>query len=78
MHELSVKCLLCNEDQVILAPSACELRDMVTEINDSLKKKLPTTTAQGFGGHFVFTRGDATLSYMRSEKKIWATFGPED
>ncbi|GBP27455.1 hypothetical protein EVAR_17157_1 [Eumeta japonica] len=28
MHELSVRCLLCDDDQVILAPSACGLQEM--------------------------------------------------
>ncbi|GBP42407.1 hypothetical protein EVAR_30040_1 [Eumeta japonica] len=38
-EELSVECLLHAEDQVIRAPSKCELQDMVNEMNDSVKKR---------------------------------------
>ncbi|GBP79312.1 General transcription factor II-I repeat domain-containing protein 2A [Eumeta japonica] len=38
MDELSVKCLLYADDQIILAPSVCGLQDMVNKTNDSLKK----------------------------------------
>ncbi|GBP66749.1 hypothetical protein EVAR_28616_1 [Eumeta japonica] len=37
--ELCVKCLLYAYEQVILAPSACSLQEMVNEMNDSVKKK---------------------------------------
>ncbi|GBP20885.1 hypothetical protein EVAR_80704_1 [Eumeta japonica] len=36
---LSVKCLLYADDQVIIAPSACGLQEMVNKMNDSVKKK---------------------------------------
>ncbi|GBP41816.1 hypothetical protein EVAR_26938_1 [Eumeta japonica] len=39
MDELSVKCLLYVDDQVILAPSACGLQEMVNKMNDSVKKR---------------------------------------
>ncbi|GBP69658.1 hypothetical protein EVAR_49910_1 [Eumeta japonica] len=39
MDELSVNCLLYTDDQVILAPSACELQEMVNKMNDSVKKR---------------------------------------
>ncbi|GBP84592.1 hypothetical protein EVAR_68858_1 [Eumeta japonica] len=35
---MCVKCLLYADDQVIIAPSACELH-IVTEMNDSVKKR---------------------------------------
>ncbi|GBP55157.1 hypothetical protein EVAR_90179_1 [Eumeta japonica] len=38
MDELSVKCLLHADDQVILTPSVCELQEMVTKMNDFIKK----------------------------------------
>ncbi|GBP30676.1 hypothetical protein EVAR_75897_1 [Eumeta japonica] len=38
MDELSFKCLLYTDDQVILAPSACGLQEMVNKVNDSVKK----------------------------------------
>ncbi|GBP42037.1 hypothetical protein EVAR_95036_1 [Eumeta japonica] len=34
-----VKCLLCVDDKVILAPSMCELQEMVNKVNDSVNKK---------------------------------------
>ncbi|GBP21269.1 hypothetical protein EVAR_11664_1 [Eumeta japonica] len=39
MDELSVKFFLCVDDQVIVAPSACGLQEMVNKINDSVKKR---------------------------------------
>ncbi|GBP61741.1 hypothetical protein EVAR_31069_1 [Eumeta japonica] len=39
MDELSVKCLLYADDQVILAPSACGLQEMVNKLNDSVKNR---------------------------------------
>ncbi|GBP89198.1 hypothetical protein EVAR_60377_1 [Eumeta japonica] len=39
MDELSVKCFLYADDQVLLAPSACGLQEMVNKMNDSVKKK---------------------------------------
>ncbi|GBP44926.1 hypothetical protein EVAR_84417_1 [Eumeta japonica] len=39
MDELPVKCLLYTEDQVILAPSTCELKEMATLMNDCVKKR---------------------------------------
>ncbi|GBP82399.1 hypothetical protein EVAR_49709_1 [Eumeta japonica] len=39
MDELSVKCLLYPDDQVILAPWACGLHEMENKMNDSVKKK---------------------------------------
>ncbi|GBP81055.1 ATP-dependent zinc metalloprotease YME1 homolog [Eumeta japonica] len=39
MYELSVKSLLYVDGQVILAPSAYELHDIVTKMNDSAKKR---------------------------------------
>ncbi|GBP48295.1 hypothetical protein EVAR_34788_1 [Eumeta japonica] len=39
MDELSVNCLLYADDQVILAPSACGLQEMVHKMNDSFKKR---------------------------------------
>ncbi|GBP74482.1 Mariner Mos1 transposase [Eumeta japonica] len=38
MDELSAKCLLYADDQVLLVPSACELQAMVTKMNDFVKK----------------------------------------
>ncbi|GBP44425.1 hypothetical protein EVAR_39433_1 [Eumeta japonica] len=39
INELSVKCLLYTDDQVILAPSVCGLQEMVNKIDDYIKKK---------------------------------------
>ncbi|GBP87752.1 hypothetical protein EVAR_61940_1 [Eumeta japonica] len=39
MDELPVKCLLYADDQVILAPSACELQELINKMNDSVKKR---------------------------------------
>ncbi|GBP65314.1 hypothetical protein EVAR_48020_1 [Eumeta japonica] len=39
MDELSVKRLLYIDDQVILAPSACGLQEMVNKMNNSFKKR---------------------------------------
>ncbi|GBP87324.1 Transmembrane protein 62 [Eumeta japonica] len=36
---VSVKCLMYANHQVILAPWACELQEMVTKMNDSVKKR---------------------------------------
>ncbi|GBP78830.1 hypothetical protein EVAR_103391_1 [Eumeta japonica] len=43
MDELSVKRLLYADDQVFLAPLACELKEMVNKMNDSLKIRNPYT-----------------------------------
>ncbi|GBP42050.1 hypothetical protein EVAR_29405_1 [Eumeta japonica] len=40
MDELSVKCLLYAEDQVILAPLECGLQGMSNKMNDSVKKRV--------------------------------------
>ncbi|GBP82605.1 Retrovirus-related Pol polyprotein from transposon TNT 1-94 [Eumeta japonica] len=40
IDELSVKCLLYADDQVILAQSACELQEIVTKMNDSVKRQV--------------------------------------
>ncbi|GBP74178.1 hypothetical protein EVAR_48227_1 [Eumeta japonica] len=39
LDELSVKCLLYANDQVILAPSACGLQEMLNKMNDSVNKR---------------------------------------
>ncbi|GBP32918.1 hypothetical protein EVAR_20095_1 [Eumeta japonica] len=39
MDELSVKCLLYSDDQVILALSACGPQEMVNKMNGSVKKR---------------------------------------
>ncbi|GBO98641.1 Retrovirus-related Pol polyprotein from type-2 retrotransposable element R2DM; Endonuclease [Eumeta japonica] len=39
MDKVSIKCLLYANDQVILAPSACGLQEMVNKMNDSIKKR---------------------------------------
>ncbi|GBP54939.1 hypothetical protein EVAR_29781_1 [Eumeta japonica] len=39
MDELSVKCFLYTADPIILGSSACELQEMVTKMNDSIKKR---------------------------------------
>ncbi|GBP75778.1 hypothetical protein EVAR_60091_1 [Eumeta japonica] len=39
MEELSVKCLLYADDQIILAPLACGLQEMENQMNDSVKKR---------------------------------------
>ncbi|GBP09618.1 hypothetical protein EVAR_66732_1 [Eumeta japonica] len=47
MDELSVKCLLYADDQVILALSACELQEMVIEMNDYVKVGLDKGVSKG-------------------------------
>ncbi|GBP89333.1 hypothetical protein EVAR_65165_1 [Eumeta japonica] len=39
IDELSVKCLMYADDQVILAPLACGLQEMINKMNDSVKKR---------------------------------------
>ncbi|GBP05451.1 hypothetical protein EVAR_2978_1 [Eumeta japonica] len=39
IDELSVKCLVYADDHVTLGPSACGLQEMVTKMNDSVKKR---------------------------------------
>ncbi|GBP73853.1 hypothetical protein EVAR_52413_1 [Eumeta japonica] len=39
MGKLSVKCLLNADGQVILAPSACQLQEMVIKMNNFIKKR---------------------------------------
>ncbi|GBP81832.1 hypothetical protein EVAR_56302_1 [Eumeta japonica] len=39
MNKLSVQCLLYTDDQVFLASSVCELQEIVTKMNDAVKKK---------------------------------------
>ncbi|GBP11772.1 Negative elongation factor D [Eumeta japonica] len=59
MDELSVKCLLYAEDQVILASWACGLQEMVNKMNDFVKKR----SMKGNVGKtkvMVFERGENT------------------
>ncbi|GBP21608.1 hypothetical protein EVAR_9793_1 [Eumeta japonica] len=59
MDELSVKCLLYADDQVILAPSTCGLQKMISKMNDSVKKggmEVDVAKAKAM----VFERGEST------------------
>ncbi|GBP77107.1 hypothetical protein EVAR_61109_1 [Eumeta japonica] len=59
MDELSVKCLLHANDQVILVPSACGLQEMVNKMNDFVKKK-SVKVYVGKTKVMVFERGEST------------------
>ncbi|GBP13558.1 hypothetical protein EVAR_6905_1 [Eumeta japonica] len=59
MNEQSVKCLLYADDQVILAPSACGLQEMVNKMNDSVKKKGMKVNV-GKTKMIVLERGEST------------------
>ncbi|GBP46935.1 hypothetical protein EVAR_30967_1 [Eumeta japonica] len=59
MDELSVKCLLYADDQVILSPSASELQEMVSKMNDSVKKKVMKVNF-GKTKMMVFEVGEST------------------
>ncbi|GBP24033.1 hypothetical protein EVAR_10134_1 [Eumeta japonica] len=58
MDDLSVKCLLYTDDQVILAPSACGLQEMVTKVNDFVKKRGILVNV-GKAKVMVFERGES-------------------
>ncbi|GBP03759.1 hypothetical protein EVAR_2483_1 [Eumeta japonica] len=58
MDELSVKCLLYADNQLILAPSACGLQEMV-KMNDSVKKRGMKVNF-GMTKVIVFERGEST------------------
>ncbi|GBP28602.1 hypothetical protein EVAR_85801_1 [Eumeta japonica] len=59
MDELSVKCLLYTDDQIIIAPSACELKEMVNKKNVSLKKRCMKANV-GKTKVMVFEGGEST------------------
>ncbi|GBP91548.1 hypothetical protein EVAR_66774_1 [Eumeta japonica] len=69
--ELSVKCLLYVDDQVILGPSACELQGMVNKINDSDKKRDPCLICICYWGQartalvVLYERGALKYKYTR-------------
>ncbi|GBP59055.1 LINE-1 reverse transcriptase homolog [Eumeta japonica] len=52
MDELSVKCLLYADDQVILAPSACGLQEMVNRMNDCVKKRSMKVSEWGLARYY--------------------------
>ncbi|GBP57397.1 hypothetical protein EVAR_51244_1 [Eumeta japonica] len=58
MDELSVKCLLYADDQVILAPSTCRLQMMVNKTHDSVKKRGMEVNV-GMTKIIVFERGES-------------------
>ncbi|GBP34619.1 hypothetical protein EVAR_19010_1 [Eumeta japonica] len=60
MDNLSVKHLLYTENQVMLAPSACELQEMEIKINDSIKKKGMKANVSKTKV-IVFERGESTI-----------------
>ncbi|GBO99699.1 hypothetical protein EVAR_795_1 [Eumeta japonica] len=59
MDELSVKCLLYADDQVILAPSSCGLQKMVNKKNDSIKNRSLKVDV-GKTKVIVFKKGEST------------------
>ncbi|GBP50557.1 hypothetical protein EVAR_29315_1 [Eumeta japonica] len=65
MDELSVKCLLYADDQVILALSACVLQDMVDKMIDSVKKRDMKVNVGASSSSAPSTRSPAlSLSYL--------------
>ncbi|GBP80696.1 hypothetical protein EVAR_52903_1 [Eumeta japonica] len=62
MNELSVECHLYADDQVIGVPSACGLQEMVTKLNDSIKK-IGIKLNFGKTKMMVFERGESTIVY---------------
>ncbi|GBP00899.1 hypothetical protein EVAR_2225_1 [Eumeta japonica] len=83
--ELSAKCLLYADNQVILTPSACELQEMVTKMYDSVKKVNISKTKV-----MVFERAESTTEcdihiYIKAiltnvsnlaQASVWATESP--
>ncbi|GBP73852.1 hypothetical protein EVAR_52412_1 [Eumeta japonica] len=59
MDKLSVKCLLNADGQVILAPSACGLQEMVNKMNDSVKKRGMKVNVSNIK-LMMFARGEST------------------
>ncbi|GBP35442.1 Protein suppressor of white apricot [Eumeta japonica] len=59
---MDVKCLLYADDQVILAPSACGLQEMVNKMNDYVKKRGMKVNVSKTKV-MVFERGDSTTEY---------------
>ncbi|GBP77772.1 hypothetical protein EVAR_98466_1 [Eumeta japonica] len=57
MNKLSMKCLPYVNDQVILAPSVCELQEMVIKVNDFVKKR---HTKVNVSKTMVFEKGEST------------------
>ncbi|GBP55142.1 hypothetical protein EVAR_90163_1 [Eumeta japonica] len=75
MDEMSVKCLLYVDDQVIFAPSACGLQVMVNKMNDSVKKKcmkvnVSNTKAMVFERSKSTTESDINIEAERVERMI--------
>ncbi|GBP40105.1 hypothetical protein EVAR_33681_1 [Eumeta japonica] len=64
MDELSVKCLLYDDDRVILvpAPSACGLQETVNKMNDSAKKRGMKVNV-GKTKVMVFERDESTTEF---------------
>ncbi|GBP55486.1 hypothetical protein EVAR_40279_1 [Eumeta japonica] len=46
MDELSVKCFLYADDQIILAPSACELHAIVTKMKNVKKRDMKVNVSK--------------------------------
>ncbi|GBP82000.1 hypothetical protein EVAR_62877_1 [Eumeta japonica] len=59
-NELSVKCLLYADDQVIIAPSVCELKELIINMDDSVNKIHMHVTVSEV---MVFERGERTTKY---------------
>ncbi|GBP28598.1 hypothetical protein EVAR_85797_1 [Eumeta japonica] len=57
LDKLSVKYILYADEQVILVPSACGLQEIVTEMNDSVKKRVNVSKIKVM----VFGRGDSMI-----------------
>ncbi|GBP34112.1 hypothetical protein EVAR_28246_1 [Eumeta japonica] len=70
LDELSVKCFLCADDQVIFAPSTCGLHNMVNKMNDSVKRR-DMKVKVGKTKVMVFERGESTAEcYILIEAKL--------
>ncbi|GBP00639.1 hypothetical protein EVAR_76911_1 [Eumeta japonica] len=60
MDELSVKCVLYSDGQIIFAPSACGLQEMVNKMNDSVKK-MGMKVNVGKTRVMVFEKGESKI-----------------
>ncbi|GBP20624.1 hypothetical protein EVAR_93738_1 [Eumeta japonica] len=69
MNELSVKYLLYADDQVMLAPSACGLQEIVTKMNDSVKKREMNVNASKTNV-MVFERSESATKWYKSVEQV--------
>ncbi|GBP39655.1 hypothetical protein EVAR_25479_1 [Eumeta japonica] len=74
MDELSVKCLLYVDDQVIIAQSAYGLQEMANKMNDSFRKKGMKVNVAVFKAKAAWFGSASGLINSENKYRLWARF----